>query len=577
MWKKYFAIVLCLLLVACSGGGSNNNNNNNKRSVGLERLRLKDVPIRSYRLAVQHVVAWEEEKFADVNFKDTVSPFYRPDIEGVAYYEFMLEPEGFVLISSGEHDYPIAQARDSGPTISEQLEAQAEEEGKEVNKIYKMDSLAYYAENSEGELVATLGNLLFKIEGLEAWPSEETEPTETIVTINEVPDEEDPEETDFEIEQTGPGKTNGRFGNWGRYVDLKEGYANYYAPLINNLKEAASASWETERFISEYGEGLVIGQRYPLPLLFSGAELSLFQGPDEVAIVDSFFIKINEDGNSLILEAQEVPDNINEAIKLEIQYENGLSESLSFGVVPSELSNADLVTQNHTHWSSWRIYLAGSHSDQRIYKQFDISPGCPSGCGATAWAMLFGWADHQADGNNSYWQPRWGLYRENGGKRPAKDAVAPRSQDSSIETITKEIRGYIGSYCFAGSGPTIPWDMASVWRYMIGRSGTSVKVGHNGLWGGHRDDHRDRAIASIKNRQTPAIIGTGWLAHYPLAYGYAERYRWVQSFWGNWDKRYEREFLINQGWGYYRRLSNERAVFWEWVPAGTWFVGEIYP
>ena len=567
MWKKYFVLVLATLLVACSGSSSNNNNNDNKRSVGLERLRLKDVPIESYRLATQQVLAWQEADFADLSFKDMVSPFYRPDIEGVAYYEFMLEPEGFVLIASGEHDYPVAQARDAGPAISEQLEAKAEEEGKEVNKIYKMDSLAYYAENSEGELVATLGNLLFKIEGLETWPSEETEPSETIVTINDTSDEEGPNEADFEIEETGPGGTVFRLGNWANYAQLKKGYTNYYAALINNLKEAASDSWETERLISQYGEGLVIGQTYPLSLLFSGAEASLSEGAEA-------FVELNQGANSLTLEAKAVPANVNGAIVLNIQYDNGLSENLSFGVVPLELSNADLSTQDS--WRKWQIYWAGFHGDQRIYKQVNITPDCPSGSGETAWAMLFGWADLQADGSNSYWQPRWGLYRQNGGKYPAKDAVAPSGMDSSIEAITKEIRAYTGGHCFfSGQSTTMPWHMISAWRYLIGRSGTKVKVGHNGLSGDYRSDYRNSAIASIRDHKTPAIIGTGWLSHYPLAYGYAERYRFVLNIFDAWEKHYQREFLVNQGRGYY--IKNGRDTFWEWIPADTWFVGEIYP
>jgi hypothetical protein len=48
----------------------------------------------------------------------------------------------------------------------------------------------------------------------------------------------------------------------------------------------------------------------------------------------------------------------------------------------------------------WHFFCTGrsdsrTHDYQRLYSQFTIG-SCSSGCGATACAMLFGWADHQA-------------------------------------------------------------------------------------------------------------------------------------------------------------------------------------
>ena len=71
---------------------------------------------------------------------------------------------------------------------------------------------------------------------------------------------------------------------------------------------------------------------------------------------------------------------------------------------------------------------------------------------------------------------------------------------------------------------------------------------------------------SIIDYGTPAIIGTGWLNHYPLAYGYAWRSR-QRCFIGCWTE-YSRWFYVNQGWG----GSNDG-----WVSASTWFAGRIRP
>ncbi|HZM30816.1 MAG TPA: hypothetical protein VFB77_10035 [Acidimicrobiales bacterium] len=181
--------------------------------------------------------------------------------------------------------------------------------------------------------------------------------------------------------------------------------------------------------------------------------------------------------------------------------------------------------------------------------------------------MLFGWADRQAGSGNAYWAPRWGLYRQNGGY--GADVLAPIGQDQGVRNVIQEIRGYVGTFCIGDSGATFPWDMVDGWRYLSGRSGTSLRAGWNSL-GIHQDWLRDRARDSIKYRGTPAVIGTGWLSHYPMAYGYAYQERTVRYCvifcWT--DTVYDRWFYVNQGWG---GSGNE------WVSASTWFAGEIFP
>lgn len=60
-----------------------------------------------------------------------------------------------------------------------------------------------------------------------------------------------------------------------------------------------------------------------------------------------------------------------------------------------------------------------------------------------------------------------------------------------------------------------------------------------------------KARDSIRKRYTPVIIGTGWLKHYPLAYGYRVRHRIVQKcFIGCWtETQYSSHFYINNGFG----------------------------
>ena len=215
----------------------------------------------------------------------------------------------------------------------------------------------------------------------------------------------------------------------------------------------------------------------------------------------------------------------------------------------------------HYYWAT------GGHAAQPRYGQFQYN-GFLVGCGPVAWTMLFCWADRQAATGNSYWAPRWGLYRENGGK--GADAVAPLSMDNGVRNVIKEIHGYVGTFNLAGNGATFPWDMGKAVYYFSGRTNTHMETHHN-TFGLHTWGLFLEARGSIVYRKTPVVIGTGWLNHYPMAYGYAWRRRIVRySFlFFEWTETvYDRYFYVNQGW---EGSGNG------WIPASTFFAGEIMP
>ena len=179
------------------------------------------------------------------------------------------------------------------------------------------------------------------------------------------------------------------------------------------------------------------------------------------------------------------------------------------------------------------------------------------GCGPVAWGMLFGWADAKAEAGDSYWKRRCGLYGGCG-------VAAPRTFTTSAAHMIEKIRDHTDTWCsVAGMAATNPWDMHQADRWLRGKTGTRLDTHYNGL--GYTEDRlRTYARNSIRNRNTPAVIGTGWLTHYPLAYGYAWR---SKSTWYG-IRKYSRSFYINNGWS-----GQENG----WVPASTWFAGEIRP
>jgi hypothetical protein len=216
---------------------------------------------------------------------------------------------------------------------------------------------------------------------------------------------------------------------------------------------------------------------------------------------------------------------------------------------------------------TWSYYWAdGGSAAQPAYYQF-LDGSCQVGCGPVAWAMLFCWADRQAESGNSYWAARTGLYRPNGGR--SGSAMAPLTQDGGVENVIREIHDDVGTFCSFGAGATYPWEMDKASDYLSGRTGATLQTSYNSV-GLHETRLRDIARDSIKVRKTPAVIGTGWLEHYPVAYGYAYQERIVRKcvvF--CWDETvYDRSFYVNQGWG---GSGNE------WITASTWFAGELYP
>ena len=150
--------------------------------------------------------------------------------------------------------------------------------------------------------------------------------------------------------------------------------------------------------------------------------------------------------------------------------------------------------------------------------------------------------------------------------------MAPKYMDNGIKKVLKELNAYVKTFCIGEQGGSFPWHMTKASEYFNRRSAVSLRIKYNML--GYPENRlRDNVIRSIRNRKTPAVIGTGWLAHYPMAYAYAERSREKVVGCGRWQvcirsTEYDRYFKINQGWGYGHRDG-------EWISAKTWFSGEI--
>ena len=185
-----------------------------------------------------------------------------------------------------------------------------------------------------------------------------------------------------------------------------------------------------------------------------------------------------------------------------------------------------------------------------------------------AWTILFVWADRQAADGNGFWAGRNGLYRQNGGR--GTEAVAPIGQDAGVRNMISELHNDVGTFCAFGSGAPTPWGVPCAYSYVNGRSYTRLDTHWKSL-GIHETRLANDAANSIAYRHTPAVIGTGWLSHCPVAWRYACHDRIVRHtflLW-SWEETVtDTCFYVNHGWG---------GSGGEWIDAGTWFAGEIYP
>ena len=589
-------------------------------AIGRASTSLEEVPQELYRRAAQHLEDMRDSgiapDWAEAELGTDVKPLYRPDVEGIAYYEFPVWAPGsvragFILLSADDHDYGVSHWSPMGSPPTRRLEEIAEAEYKTASKFFKLDSLAYAAENSAGEIVATLGDLPPKITGLDpAWLEEPGyERTVTWVPDEPIADDGDAAGTSGSFTVSGSEPPAGlQLEPWDSWDELKSDYVDTYGPHLDVLYQDADEDWDTERTINEYGRVLYEGDLYDMVLLYAHGTAD-FSGEGANYIQYQIMPGVGQLSLLNITVVATPPER--QPLVVRVEYDNGVEEIVNFliGVryrvfLPLVLRNltatgmgqvqalAAVAGPAQSPWiPQWwfaapnRFDFNSAIVDQRWYGQlkpgqWPNNTGCMSGCGATAWAMLFGWADYRASLGDSNWAHRWGIYRQGGGW--GYDAVAPTNMHSDqpesagVKGMMWDIRGHIDTFCSFGQGATAPWDMEEAAEYLEGRTGARLSA-QESVVGWSKDKYRDAATAAIQGRGAPAIVSSGWFigGHYPLAFGYSWNYREKCHWYGVCTLEDEYQFVVNQGWGY------EDGIWWHWqwdiIPARTWFVGEIFP
>jgi len=552
-----------------------------------------DVPLEVHRRAAQHLEAmrgssaapgWEQAVLGE-----PIRPLYRPDVEGPAYYEFPVvhavhqDPQGFIIVSTGEHDDPIPNWAYAGLPPTFRLEQRASDGGEEAAKFYKLDVLAYGAEDAGGELVATWGDMPMKITGLDpAWL--DNPPPGTEANWNPLPavlDDAAASEISGTWEIDGPGFPESvQFSPWESWEEMKAQYASTYQVLIEAKRRKVADIWRIENGQRQQGILLQRGDVYDIALLWEGPAIST-SGPGEGYVRTELISRPGLPSLFHII-VLDIPPGESLPFTVSLEYENGVEETIEFLLfepyrvwLPTLLSGAwmaqgrdteaEVSAQAVSQAPELGTWWAGTDADQCWYDQLEPyeSPNtkfCNSGCGPTAWAMLFCWVDNQAVASpDSDWAGRWGLYRENGGR--GADALAPKGWGSEgVKNMIWEGHLVTNSFCadplqgvFSHNGATWPGNMKMIKAYVQGRSG--VRVTTRAELFDYYSENRKKARRMIQGdgyAVSPAIIGIGLLSHYPLAYGYRIH---ESEIWQLGEEPtliavgYSHTFFVNEGWG----------------------------
>ena len=349
-------------------------------------IELAKVPLPIRRKAAQHLESIRGTPMAPnagaARLTDDVWPIYRPDLEEVAYYEFSVDlgagpnrlltsaagfsalfandrkavgargkraaidlgeragsasgaGRGFIVVSAGPHDFPIPHWSLDRAPVSVQLRA-ATEKGGDIERIYRLDALAYVAESKDGSMVGRIGQMPALVAGL---PHDLQRAGAGVSTFDATPTKEgrtddDAEGVEHGIKRSGdkaPDLEPVEVEDWGAF---RERYADVFGPFLDDLRRQAAHAWEVESLIEEFGEGIRDDETQRVALLDREAAIEL--SGDGARLVTA---RLDERAGSpaLVLSVAEGAEVTGEPdVFVDIRYPGGTEERLRFFLVSSK-------------------------------------------------------------------------------------------------------------------------------------------------------------------------------------------------------------------------------------------------
>ena len=309
------------------------------------RVKLQETPIQLRRLVANKLESIRGTPMAP-NSKgaylgELACPIYRPDIEGIAYWEFeiaglekILPREhqgsssgvGFMLASTGSHDLPVPHWSLTIEPPSRALEAKSPDA--KVAKIIKLDTLAYTAEDEKGKYLTHLGQLPSQIIGVRGVLAK-LQGISTVTAAPAKPSEDDAKPAELILNSTGANVPNLKLNPWRTWTAAKRGYAKAYQRHLEALAIRSTAAWDIEDLITKFGEGIHQGQSLNVPLLQAGKFSLSGEGEKFVKLT-----RLDLDPPVIRLEALPSETQKELSFQLDLAYRDGSSETLLFFIVP---------------------------------------------------------------------------------------------------------------------------------------------------------------------------------------------------------------------------------------------------
>ncbi|MHB8789990.1 MAG: hypothetical protein ACYDBT_08945 [Desulfobulbaceae bacterium] len=351
------------------------------------KIKQSKISISVRRIAAQHLESLRGTKIGynvdDLYLGDDVCPIYRPDMKDPAYYEFEVlkftrkNPEnrddlvsdiaktnvlerggyikvynnsafpsgliekdlqdrfenpiqGFIIVSTNDHDFPISHWSLDHPPVSFFFDNEAKKEKKKIKRIYKLDALSYISEDENGQEVSSLGQKPSLIKNLPSNISDFAGKINSVIpkTINtsRTPDVSRMKASAYEKRgQKPPNLKMERFISWDT---LKTDYVKAFKPMLESLKIKAAKSWQVERSIREYGEGIEVGKPHYVPLLEKDFTVSVSGEASEYVKVR--IVQRPKEFSSIELICEEKSISRESSFSLYIKYGNKGEEKLEF-------------------------------------------------------------------------------------------------------------------------------------------------------------------------------------------------------------------------------------------------------
>lgn len=407
---------------------------------------------------------------------------------------------GYILVSLTTQDVPVPDFGTDGPTYVEQLMTAA---GTSSIKAFRYGDGFWAAEDGNGNLLATVGTspypLPTQLPGLDGTLAMGD------ITNNAL------------LYDTGAGLLSTNTDYYDTYQEFKQDYISgpVYTYLRARQAETALYRWNEESNIAPTAVYVTVGA--PTQILPSASIIGF--DIENTAVASG---QLSGSAGMTIVGLQ--PGGT----ILHVLLSNSTS---AFYTLIVNANQPTIRPQALGGWGPFVYNWAGNCNNQPKYDQFQFGD-CLVGCGPCAWAMLYGWWDITSN-------PNCGLIET--------CPTAPTYvNDAAVMACMKAVNAYVLTFCAKDNlGATLPSTEAYGANWGSKNKGRTV----NEVWEWcvpyAKTGPAITAYKAIVNDKHPAIIGIGFLRHYPLAFGYASR---VYTFLGV-QTDVSAFFFVNQGWG----------------------------